>query len=242
MNERRLSSLYLRRSLSEEDASSLETIQSVDLCKVNSSSRTFATPAALWISESLDFRPPGSRPNRRTQSTPPCGPMVRWWLNWSPPDASGSLGSQSLRLPTEKFLVSSQFLHIFSTKDSRLKNRTSLASRYGAPRRVANIAGDVGIIFGREWSVDLAVASAGCHGHRWCLRDPRYRSGRRRRPAWRMGGRGQSRGVRLTRAVGKQMLLFALSVCWTHHESPWVRAKLIVDGGGGGMCRSGQSD
>lgn len=108
----RLSSSYLRRSLSEEEASSLETMQSVDLCKVSSSSRTPTAPAPV-ISESLDFRPPGSRPNRRTQSTPPCGPMVRWWLNWSPPDVSGSLGNQSLeRLPAEKLFVNSEKMQV----------------------------------------------------------------------------------------------------------------------------------
>jgi len=103
----RFSSLYLRRSLSEEEASSLETMQSVDLCNVSSSASRPLTAPAPVISESLDFRPPGSKPNRRTQSTPPWGPIVRWWLYWSvPPEVSGSLINHSLeRLPTERFLV-----------------------------------------------------------------------------------------------------------------------------------------
>ena len=67
---------YLRRSLSDEEASSLETIQSVDLCNANSSPLPLPVPPPL-ISESLDFLPPDSSPNLRTQSTPPCGPIVK---------------------------------------------------------------------------------------------------------------------------------------------------------------------
>lgn len=117
---RRFSFSYLRRSLSEEEASSLDTIQSVDLCNVNSSSLPLMLLAPL-ISESLDFRPPGSKPNRRTQSTPPCGPIVRWWLYWSvAPDVSGSLLNHSLeRLPTGKISHQCEALFVQSLNSSR---------------------------------------------------------------------------------------------------------------------------